>query len=68
MDTVSCLGLADPRKGPEREPLPREVLGELVGAPEEPHAGGLAGHFGAAVVVGDLVVVEEGVAAPNGGR
>ena len=29
-----------------------------------PEAGGLAGHLGAAVVVGHLVVVEQGVAAP----
>ena len=58
------LGLADPGEGPEGEALPGEVLRELVGAAEEPEAGGLAGHLRAAVVVRHFVVVEQGVAAP----
>ena len=62
---ITRLGFADPREGPEGEALTGEVLRELVGPLEKLEAGGLAGHLRAAVVVRDLVVVEEGVAAPE---
>ena len=53
--------LAFPLGGVQWQPLSREVLGELVGPAEQPHAGGFAGDLRPPVLGGDLGSVEHAV-------